>query len=104
MGAAADRQIPDPAELAALMALANAASPKADWCRSFGVEITEADWPCPSLPPVLLADRGELLGPPEDTLIQRFGGRVDGGCLRWLPVLRPRMRRWGTSQGQHGDE
>lgn len=66
-----------PSWVGAMMALANAASPKAKWCRSFGVEISEADWPCQSLPSALLADRGEMLGPKSDTLIQRFGVRIE---------------------------
>lgn len=69
-----------PSWVGAMMALANAASPKATWCRQFGVEISEADWPCHSLPSVLLADRGEMLGAAADTLIQRFGIRIENSA------------------------
>ncbi|WP_374635004.1 hypothetical protein [Paracoccus sp. (in: a-proteobacteria)] len=72
-----------PSRVGEMMALANAASPKPDWCRSSGVEITDADWPCHSLPVALPADRGEMLGPAADTLIERFG----------LPPLSRRFER-----------
>ena len=81
------------------MALANAASPKIEWCRSFGVEISEANWPCQSLPSALLADRGEMLGPAADTLIQRFGVRVENSApyrADWKGVVE---RRFGLIAG-----
>ena len=35
-----------PSWVGAMMALANAVTPKAEWCRQFDIEIDEADWPC----------------------------------------------------------
>lgn len=59
----------------AMMALANAACAKPAWCAQFDIDTPE--WPCHSLPSVLLADRGEMLGAAADTLIQRFGMRLE---------------------------
>lgn len=47
---------------AARQALVNAFSPKADYCRQFGIEISEHDWPCAHLPQRLICDNGEMIG------------------------------------------
>ena len=91
-----------PSWVGAMMALANAASPKPAWCRSFGVEITDADWPCHSLPVALLADRGEMLGPAADTLIQRFGLRLENAApyrADWKGIVE---RRFGLIHAAFG--
>ncbi|QHA90171.1 Mu transposase C-terminal domain-containing protein [Bacillus sp. N1-1] len=46
----------------AMMALANTASDKVAYCKEYGIDITQDDWACSSLPETLLADRGELEG------------------------------------------
>ncbi|WP_018632645.1 Mu transposase C-terminal domain-containing protein [Neomegalonema perideroedes] len=83
-----------PSWVGAMTALANAASPKAEWCRSFGVEISEADWPCRSLPTALLADRGEMLGSAAETLVQRFGLRLENAApyrADWKGIVERRF-------------
>lgn len=66
-----------PSWVGAMNVLANAASSKPEWCRQFDVEVSEADWPCRSMPEALLADRGEMLGSAAETLVQRFGLRLE---------------------------
>lgn len=83
-----------PSWVGAMNALANAASPKAEWCRQFGIEISEADWPCRSLPEALLADRGEMLGAAAETLVQRFGLRLETAApyrADWKGVVERRF-------------
>jgi len=56
--------------LGAMQALENAAIDKVTFCKEYGVEITEEDWPCHHLPEVILADRGELEGYNADNLVK----------------------------------
>lgn len=50
-----------PSYIGAMMAIQNTGSSKVDYCRRFGIEISEKDWPCMYLPEQFTADRGELL-------------------------------------------
>jgi hypothetical protein len=50
-----------PSWTGAMMVLTNIVTPKVDFCRSYGIEIDECDWPSHHLPKQILADRGELL-------------------------------------------
>jgi hypothetical protein len=43
-----------------MVALENAATNKVEFCRQYGIEIEESDWPCVNLPQFLVGDRGEL--------------------------------------------
>ena len=46
---------------AARQALVNSFTSKVDYCMRYGVEITDAQWPCHHLPYSLLCDRGEMI-------------------------------------------
>ncbi|MEI8397169.1 MAG: hypothetical protein WCF85_20790 [Rhodospirillaceae bacterium] len=50
-----------PSWVSAMMALANAATDKVTYCRQFGIDITEADWPCYGVPDCLLGDTKILI-------------------------------------------
>lgn len=83
-----------PSWVGAMMALANAAAPKASWCHTFGVEMDEAEWPCRCLPSVILADRGEMLGEAADPLVQRFGIRIENAApyrADWKGIVERRF-------------
>lgn len=43
-----------------MVAIENAATNKVDFCKQYGIEIEESDWPCINLPQFLNGDRGEL--------------------------------------------
>ncbi len=60
----------------AMMAVANTSSNKKVFCKEYGIEIEEEDWPVHFLPEILLADRGELEGSNIQTLINVFGIKV----------------------------
>lgn len=58
-------------------ALYNASVDKVSYCRQYGIEITEEQWPCHHVPAVLLGDRGELESHKADKLVTALGIRVD---------------------------
>lgn len=57
-------------------AITNMAADKVAFCKKYGVEISENDWPCRHIPASLLGDRGELLSKNADTLVNMFGIRI----------------------------
>ncbi|WP_416829298.1 Mu transposase C-terminal domain-containing protein [Ectobacillus polymachus] len=52
-----------------MVAMVNAASDKVQFCRQYGIEINESDWPCKNLPMYLVGDRGELKGKWAENLV-----------------------------------
>ncbi|MFD1627710.1 Mu transposase C-terminal domain-containing protein [Azospirillum griseum] len=84
-----------PSWVGAMMALANAATEKVTYCRQFGVEITDSDWPCHYLPDVLLGDRGEIAGNMIDTLINTLSVHVENAApyrADWKGIVEQRFR------------
>jgi len=72
----------------ARIALFNAFTNKVDFCRQFGVEITEDIWPCHHLPHKLLCDNGEMKSLASDALTERLGIIVQNTGARrpdWKP-------------------
>lgn len=66
-----------PSWAGAMMAIENAASDKVAYCASYGVTITEDEWPCHHLPTAILGDRGEMESKLADNLVQMLGVRVE---------------------------
>lgn len=60
----------------AMMALVNATTSKVEFCKQFGIEIEEKDWPVHHLPETIIADRGELEGDSIDNLINTLNVKV----------------------------
>jgi hypothetical protein len=58
-------------------AIANMATDKVAYCKEYGIEITEAEWPCHHVPSVLRGDRGELISKNADNLVNMLGIRVE---------------------------
>ena len=84
-----------PSWVGAMMALANAASDKVAYCSQFGIDIEAHDWPCQSLPDVLLGDRGEILGSMINTLSSNFNIQIENaGPYRadWKGIVEQRFR------------
>lgn len=52
-----------------MVALENAATNKVEFCRHYGIEIDESDWPCKNLPKYLVGDRGELKSKLSENLV-----------------------------------
>lgn len=66
-----------PSWAGAMMALCNAASDKVTYCKEYGIEITDEQWPCRNIPDAILADRGEMESRSVETLINTLNIRVD---------------------------
>lgn len=66
-----------PSWLGAMMALANTASDKVQFCSEYGINISEQDWPCRYLPDAILADRGEMESKKVNTLINALHIRIE---------------------------
>jgi hypothetical protein len=84
-----------PSWLGAMMALANAAADKVKFCREYGIEITEEDWPVHHLPDAILGDRGELIGMPvEKNFIPNLHVRVENAAsyrADWKGIVERRF-------------
>lgn len=61
----------------AMMAIENAASDKVAYCASYGVGITEDEWPCRHIPTAILGDRGEMESRLANNLVQMLGVRIE---------------------------
>jgi hypothetical protein len=72
--------IEGPSWVTAMMALANAASDKVEYCAKYGIEIEDADWPCKALPAVLLGDRGEIASHNIETLEKSFNVFIENAA------------------------
>ncbi|MDZ8257976.1 Mu transposase C-terminal domain-containing protein [Nostoc sp. ChiQUE01b] len=69
-----------PSWAGAMMALANAATDKVEFCQEYGIEISESDWPCKHVPDAILGDRGELAGMKVETLIPNLNVRIENAA------------------------
>lgn len=65
-----------PSWLGAMMALANCASKKVAFCKEYGIDIEESEWPVHYLPEYIIADRGELEGWNIENLINSLHVKV----------------------------
>lgn len=67
-----------PSWVGAMMALANATSPKVEYCQRFDIMIEDGDWPCAALPDKILGDRGEMASRNPEGLVRALwvGGEV----------------------------
>lgn len=66
-----------PSWLGAMLALENAATNKVAFCKEYGIDIEEEDWPCQHLCAKLRADRGEFEGYNADNLAEGLGIEVE---------------------------
>ena len=69
-----------PSWAGAMMALANAAIDKVQFCEEYGIQITQDDWPCHHIPDAILGDRGELVGTKVETLIPNLNIRIENAA------------------------
>ena len=66
-----------PSWIGAMMALANVAADKQEFCHEYGIEIPREAWPVQHFPEILLADRGELEGYNVERIISAFNLHVE---------------------------
>lgn len=62
-----------PSWIGAMMALDNMICDKVEYCKNYGIDITEEQWPSKHLPRIILADRGEFEGYYVENLINNLG-------------------------------
>jgi len=65
-----------PSWAGAMMAIANMASDKVTYCKQYGIEIKESEWPCHHIPAALLGDRGEMESKNADNMVNMLGIRI----------------------------
>jgi Integrase core domain/Mu transposase, C-terminal len=73
-----------PSWLGMMMALANTAMDKVEYCRQYEIDISEDDWPCHHLPDAFFGDRGELLSKNADMLTKNLNIKIENA-----PPYRP---------------
>lgn len=66
-----------PSWLGAMMALDNMISDKVDFCKQYGIKISEEQWPCKHLPEIIIADRGEFEGYSVGNLINNLNVKIE---------------------------
>lgn len=59
------------------MAIANAVTDKVKFCKEYGIDISEEQWPTHHLPLVILGDRGELEGTNISRFINSFNVKIE---------------------------
>jgi hypothetical protein len=52
-----------------MVAIENTATNKVEFCKRYGIDIEESDWPCAHLPRLLAGDRGELKAKMSENLV-----------------------------------
>lgn len=66
-----------PSWMGAMMALDNMIEDKVEYCRKYGIEISENQWPCKHLPEIIIADRGEFEGFSVENLINNLNIKIE---------------------------
>jgi hypothetical protein len=74
----------------AIMSLISACESKVEFCKQYGVDIREEDWPTVGLPQYLLADRGELLSSKALSMIEHLHIGIKNTppfSPQWKPIV-----------------
>ncbi len=66
-----------PSWLGAMMALDNMIADKVEFCKEYGIEITEEEWPSKHIPDIIIADRGEFEGYSAENLINNLNIKIE---------------------------
>jgi hypothetical protein len=66
-----------PSWLGAMMALDNMICDKVEFCKKYGIDIKEEQWPCKHLPEIIIADRGEFEGYSVENLINNLNIKIE---------------------------
>lgn len=66
-----------PSWVGAMMALDNMVADKVEFCKQYGIEITEEQWPAKHLPEIIIADRGEFEGYSVENLINNLNIKIE---------------------------
>lgn len=66
-----------PSWLGAMMALDNMVADKVEFCKQYGIEITDEQWPTYHLPEIIIADRGEFEGYAVEGIINNLNIKIE---------------------------
>ncbi|MFX0549536.1 Mu transposase C-terminal domain-containing protein [Hathewaya histolytica] len=66
-----------PSWIGAMMTLDNMIENKVEYCRKYGIEMQEEQWPCKHLPEIIIADRGEFEGFSVENLINNLNIKIE---------------------------
>lgn len=66
-----------PSWIGAMMALDNMVTDKVEFCKKYGIDIKENEWPAHHLPQIIIADRGEFEGYSVENLINNLGITIE---------------------------
>jgi hypothetical protein len=69
-----------PSWLGMMMALANTATDKVEYCQQYGIDICVDDWPCHHLPDAILGDRGELISKNANIVTQNLNIKIENAA------------------------
>lgn len=81
--------------IGAMTALSNAMTSKVEFCKEYGVDIEDYEWPCKNVPFSILADRGELVGFQADNLVNNLGIQLSNTPpyrAEWKAVIEQNFR------------
>lgn len=84
-----------PSWLGMMMALANTATDKVEYCRQYGIDISADDWPCHHLPDAILGDRGELISKNANVVTQNLNIKIENAAPfrpDWKGIVERRFR------------
>lgn len=66
-----------PSWLGAMMALDNMVADKVEFCKSYGIDIINEQWPARHLPDIIIADRGEFEGYSVENIINNLNIKIE---------------------------
>lgn len=84
-----------PSWVGAMMALANTASNKQEFCKKFGRKIEPHEWQCHHLPAIFLGDKGEIEAATIETLMNNFHVDVENAAsyrADWKGIVEQRFK------------
>ncbi len=84
-----------PSWLGMMMALANTAMDKVEYCRQYGIDLSEDEWPCYHIPDAILGDRGELISKNANVVTQNLNIKIENAAPfrpDWKGIVERRFR------------
>lgn len=81
--------------IGAMTALSNSMTSKVEFCKEYGVDIEDYEWPCKNVPFSILADRGELVGLQAENLVNNLGIQLSNTPpyrAEWKAIIEQNFR------------